>query len=124
MANADHVKTFRLFELSRAESTGKNFQLGDWEKEHLQTCAECQGVVDVFRRQFEGWESAALESTARFSFGDRVEIVGPGEHHGKHGVIVKIVESRSGDFVHRYHVRFSDGTEYTFFGFEISQEAA
>jgi hypothetical protein len=53
-----------------------------------------------------------------------VEIVGPGEHHGKHGVIVKIVESRSGDFVHRYHVRFSDGTEYTFFGFEISQEAA
>src|SRR5262249_19036345 len=125
MPNTDHVKTFRLFELSRAESTGKDFQLRDWEKEHLRACAECQGVVDVFRRQFEGQDSTRSDlSTARFSVGDHVEVVGPGDHEGKHGVIVEVLESQSGDFVYRYRVQFDEGTSHTFFGFELHQEAA
>jgi hypothetical protein len=125
MPNTDHVKTFRLFELSQADSAGKDFQLRDWEKEHLQVCAECQGIVHVFRRQFEGqdWESSDM-STARFSAGNHVEIIGPGNHVGKHGIIVDVVESQAGDFVYRYRVQFDDRTLHTFFGFELRQEAA
>jgi hypothetical protein len=56
--NADHIKAFRLFELSRAESVGKDFQLEPWEEDHLQGCAECRGVVEIFTGQFKGRNSS------------------------------------------------------------------
>src|SRR4051812_46059980 len=52
MPDADHIKAFRLFDLSKAETSGERFQLADWESEHLRQCAECQGVAEVFARQF------------------------------------------------------------------------
>ena len=125
MTDADHVKAFRLFESSRAESIGKDFQLEAWEKQHLQQCAECRGVVDVFARQFKGRSitlpdrNSPPTSTLRFHVGEKIQIVGPGDHHGKQGTVTKIVEPRTGDFVYRYEVHLSDGTSALFFGFEI-----
>jgi hypothetical protein len=123
--DADHVKAFRLFELSRAENAGKDFQLEAWEKQHLQQCAECRGVIGVFARQFKGRSISLPDrnspptATQRFNAGDQIEIVGPGEHHGKKGTVTKVLEPRTGDFVYRYEVRLEDGTSGLFFGFEI-----
>jgi hypothetical protein len=125
VSDADHVKAFRLFELSRAESIGKDFHLEAREKRHLQQCAECRGVVDVFARQFKGRSiilpdrNSPPTATQRFNVGDTIQIVGPGDHHGKQGTVTKIVEPRTGDFVYRYEVRIEDGTSGLFFGFEI-----
>ena len=125
MTDADHVKAFRLFDVSRAESIGKDFQLEAWEKQHLQQCAECRGVIDVFARQFKGRSivlpdrNSPPTATQRFNVGDPIQIVGPGNHHGKRGTVTKIVEPRTGDFVYRYEVHFLDGTSGLFFGFEI-----
>ena len=58
-------------------------------------------------------------STLRFHVGEKIQIVGPGDHHGKQGTVTKIVEPRTGDFVYRYEVHLSDGTSALFFGFEI-----
>ncbi|HYR82774.1 MAG TPA: hypothetical protein VE422_01700 [Terriglobia bacterium] len=55
----------------------------------------------------------------RFKIGDNIKVVGPGEHLGKQGVVVDVVEPSTGDFVYRYRVRFSDGTSPRFFGFEL-----
>jgi len=63
MTDADHIKAFRLFELSHAESVGKDFQLDEWETEHLLGCAECRGVYEVFVRQLKG--RAPLSADAR-----------------------------------------------------------
>jgi uncharacterized protein YwbE len=41
-----------------------------------------------------------------------------GSYKGKQGVVV-YVTAHSGDFVHRYEVRLSDGTITRFFGFEL-----
>ena len=125
MTDADHVKAFRLFELSRAESIGKDFQLEAWEKQHLRQCAECRGVVDVFARQFKGRSinlpdrNSPPTATLRFNVGDQIQIVGPSDYHGKQGTVTKIIEPRTGDFVYRYEVHFLDGTSSLFFGFEI-----
>jgi hypothetical protein len=123
--NADHIKAFRLFELSRAESVGKDFQLEPWEEEHLQDCAECRGVVEIFRRQFEGRPSLLPDrsgppaGTQRFNVGDQVKVIGPGDHTGNLGVVSRVVNPTTGDFVYRYQVHFLDGGSHTFFGFEI-----
>jgi hypothetical protein len=123
--NADHIKAFRLFELSRAESVGKDFQLEPWEEEHLQGCAECRGVVEIFTRQFKGRPSLLPDrsspptGTQRFNVGDQVKVIGPGDHMGKPGVVTKVVNPTTGDFVYRYRVHFLDGGTDTFFGFEI-----
>ena len=91
MTNAYHVKAFRLFELQRAESEKKHFRLEAWEQQHLQECAECQSVVEVFARQFDGQpvpsadRSCTPSGTPRFKRGDHVRIVSPGEHHAKSG---------------------------------------
>jgi len=123
----DHLKTFRLFELSRAESIGKDFQLEAWEKRHLQKCVECRGVIDVFARQFKGRpfvlpdRTSPPNATPRFNVGDRVKIVGPGDHLGQNGVVMDVVEPTTGDFVYRYRVHFPDGSSHLFFGFEIER---
>ena len=127
VTNAGHVETFRLFELSRAEGMGKDFRLDHWERVHLEQCDECRNVIDEFQRQFEG-QAQPLNSARqkfapdRFCVGDQVQIVGPGSHGGKHGVVVDVVESKTGDFVYRYSVRLEDGTSDTFFGFELCRE--
>ena len=54
----------------------------------------------------------------RFRIGDQVIVVGPGPEKGNEGEVIRVVEG-SLDFVHRYHVRFSDRTWATFFGFEL-----
>ena len=123
MTGADHIKAFRLFELSHAESVGKDFQLDDWEREHLQACAECRGVREVFLRQLKGRAplspDARALATPRFNVGDDVQVVVPGEHMGKQGVVTKVVESKTGDFIYRYQVHFVTGGSDMFFAFEI-----
>jgi len=54
----------------------------------------------------------------RFKVGDEVIVVGLGSYKGKEGVVVHVT-AHSGDFVHRYEVRLSDGTVTRFFGFEL-----
>jgi len=54
----------------------------------------------------------------RFKIGDEVIVVGLGTYRGKRGVVVHVT-AHSGDFVHRYEVRLSDGTIIRFFGFEL-----
>jgi len=56
--------------------------------------------------------------TPRFKIGDEVIVVGLGSYKGKEGVVVHVT-THSGDFVHRYDVRLSDGTVTRFFGFEL-----
>src|SRR5438132_14360241 len=125
VTNADHIKAFRLFELSRAESIGKDFQLKPWEKERMQQCAECRGVVEVFARQFKGTSLILLNrdrpptTTQRFKVGDHVKITGPDERKGKRGVVTAVVEPKAGDLVYRYRVHFLDGGSDVFFGFEL-----
>src|SRR5437870_1828746 len=50
MTDTLHVKAFRLFDRSKAELSGEDFQLKDWEQEHLQGCEESQEVLAVFVR--------------------------------------------------------------------------
>jgi hypothetical protein len=125
MTNADHLKAFRLFELSRAESEGKNFELEVWEHEHLRKCAECRGVVEVFARQFKGRplqlpdRNSPPEVAQRFKAGDNVEIIGPGDHHLRRGTVTQVHEPTAGDFVYRYQVDFEHGGSAIFFGFEL-----
>jgi hypothetical protein len=124
VTDADHIKAFRLFELSRAESVGKDFQLEPWEEEHLRQCAECRGVVEIFTRQFKGRSplpdrARPPAATQRFQLGDEVKVIGPGNHTRKRGVVTKVIKSRAGDFVYRYQVQFVEGGSSTFFGFEI-----
>jgi hypothetical protein len=54
----------------------------------------------------------------RFKTGDEVIVVGLGSYKGKQGVVVRVT-AHSGDFVHRYEVRLSDGAITRFFGFEL-----
>jgi hypothetical protein len=123
MTDAGHIKAFRLFELSHAESVGKDFHLDDSEKDHLQRCAECRGVYEVFVRQLKGRAQLSAEArgpaSPRFNVGDHVEVVVPGEHLGKQGIVTKVVESKTGDFIYRYQVHFIGGGSDMFFAFEI-----
>jgi len=123
MTVAGHIKAFRLFELSHAESVGKDFQLDHSEKDHLQRCAECRGVYEVFVRQLKGRAQLSAEgrvpTSPRFNVGDHVEVVVPGEHLGKQGIVYKVIESRTGDFIYRYQVQFRAGGSDTFFAFEL-----
>jgi len=128
VTNADHIKAFRLFELSRAENVGKDFQLEPLEEEHLQECAECRGVVEVFARQFKGTSlllpdrDSPPTATQRFKVGDHVKIIGPDNRKGKRGVVTAIAEPKTGDFVYRYRVHFHDGGSDMFFGFELEAD--
>ncbi|HYR41628.1 MAG TPA: hypothetical protein VER98_01285 [Terriglobia bacterium] len=55
----------------------------------------------------------------RFAVGDRVIAVGPGnQHHGQSGVVVEVVQANP-DYIYRYRVQFSEGSTWTFFGFEL-----
>jgi hypothetical protein len=125
MTDADHIKALRLFELSRAEDAGKDFRLETWEHEHLQQCAECRRVVDVFARQFKGASlplpkrDTAPTASQRFGVGDHVKIVGPDQRREKRGVVTAVAKPKTGDFVYRYRVAFLDGGSDTFFGFEL-----
>jgi hypothetical protein len=51
--DSEHVKAFRLFDKCQAEASGNDFQLKDWEDEHLQGCRECQELSVVFARLFK-----------------------------------------------------------------------
>jgi len=55
----------------------------------------------------------------RFKLSDPVMVTVPGTHKGKLGTVVEIVQSSSGDFIHRYRVRLGEGNIETFFGFEL-----
>jgi hypothetical protein len=129
MTNADHVTAFRLFELSRAESEGKDFHLEVWEQGHLRECAECRGVVEVFARQFKGRplvlpdRNSPPAAAQRFKPGDHVQIIGPGDYHSKNGTVTEVIEPKAGDFVYRYRVDFLDGAPANFFGFELDLTA-
>ena len=59
----------------------------------------------------------------RFKVGDAVRIVGPDANRGQKGVVFQ-VSGHSGDFVHRYHVQFSDGSRGKYFGFELESDLA
>jgi hypothetical protein len=110
-----------LFNLSQAESSGKDLQLQDSEIEHLQQCDECQAVVAVFVRLLRKRPASSLPSSnpiPRFNVGDGVAVTGPGPHRGKQGLVVEITEG-AGDFVYRYRVRFPEGQSENFFGFEL-----
>jgi hypothetical protein len=56
--------------------------------------------------------------TPRFKVGDQVTVVSPVFQKGKQGGVVEVIEGVL-DYVHRYHVRFEDGTWGRFFGFEL-----
>ena len=49
MAESDHIKPLRLFDLSQAEN---DFRLSEEERQHLHVCEECQDILAVFARQF------------------------------------------------------------------------
>jgi hypothetical protein len=123
MTDAGHIRAFRLFELSHAESVGKDFHLDDSERDHLQRCAECRGVYEVFVRQLKSLGQPAANTrgpaSPRFHVGDHVEVVVPGEHLGKQGIVSKVIESKTGDFIYRYQVDFVGGGSDIFFAFEI-----
>ena len=124
MTDADHVKAFRLFELASAGTVGKDFQLQIWEKEHVQLCAECRGVLDVFENQLKRQlPLPAGVPVRRFNVGDHVEIIGPGAHNKKRGLVTEVREPQTGDFVYRYRVYFATGGADTFFGFELESAA-
>jgi len=54
----------------------------------------------------------------RFKVGDEVVVVCPGADRGKLGIVIYVTD-HLGDFVHRYHVQFADGTSRKCFGFEL-----
>ena len=56
----------------------------------------------------------------RFNLGNRVIVTVPGVHRDRNGVVVEVIQPSSGD-VYRYRVRFTDGTDTTFFGFELKE---
>jgi hypothetical protein len=125
MTDAGHIRAFRLFELSHAESVGKDFHLDDSERDHLQRCAECRGVYEVFVRQLKSRGQPTANNTrgpatARYNVGDQVEVVVPGEHFGKQGMVSKVIESKTGDFIYRYQADFVGGGSDIFFAFEIA----
>ena len=51
MSDANHIKPFRLFDRVQGDSSGRGFELTEWEREHLQACEECRGLEAFFRRQ-------------------------------------------------------------------------
>ena len=55
----------------------------------------------------------------RFDVGEPVQVTVPGNHKGKVGAVVEVIQSPSGDFIYRYRVRFPNGNVKTFFGFEL-----
>jgi hypothetical protein len=50
--------------------------------------------------------------------GDGVLVTVPGMYRERPGMVVEVIQPRSGD-VYRYRVRFTDGTTASFFGFEL-----
>ena len=54
----------------------------------------------------------------RFNVGDHVKIVSPHRHADMRGVVAQVIESPR-DVVHRYEVRFSDGSSTKCFGVEL-----
>jgi hypothetical protein len=44
----DHIKTLRLFDLARAETSDSPFSVEEWEEEHLFQCLECQDKLEMF----------------------------------------------------------------------------
>jgi hypothetical protein len=61
-----------------------------------------------------------LPNGPRFEVGDEVTMIAPGTQAGKAGVVVEILEPKTGDYVYRYRVRFMDGDSGNFFGFELT----
>jgi hypothetical protein len=59
-----------------------------------------------------------LRRVPRFGVGDDVKVIGIDAQKGKLGVVVRVVVSHR-DFVHRYDVRFSDGSTSRYFGFQL-----
>lgn len=64
-----------------------------------------------------------LPDQPKFKAGDRVVVVGPGAYRERRGVIAEVLR-HSGDYVYRYRVRFTDGGNQQFFGFELAPAEA
>jgi len=64
------------------------------------------------------WVGDSQPPGPRFNVGDRVVVIGLGVHRGEQGSIIQVLNHR-GDFVYRYQVRLDEGTQATFFGFEL-----
>lgn len=47
-----HLKSLRLFELSKTLTNDSNLTATPEEKEHLRHCSECQHAVGLFARTF------------------------------------------------------------------------
>ncbi len=47
-----HLKSLRLFELSKTLTNDSNLTVTPEEQEHLRHCSECQHVVGLFARTF------------------------------------------------------------------------
>ena len=62
--------------------------------------------------------SGATAVTPLFRVGDQVRVLGPGPRKGSSGVVIEVITG-SLDYVHRYLVRFDDGTTIKYFGFEL-----
>jgi hypothetical protein len=58
----------------------------------------------------------------RFAVGDEVRTIGPGApaRGMRHGKIIEIIEGK-GNPTFRYRVRFEDGSDGTYFGFELDR---
>ena len=74
-------------------------------------------VGDRFQRLAKQSEPTP-RPVARFTAGDRVQVVGIDVNRGRPGIVFRVVESPA-DFVHRYEVRFSDGAVTRYFGFQL-----
>lgn len=59
----------------------------------------------------------------RFKVGDHVVVLNPVSDRGKLGVVIHVSE-HAGDFVHRYSVKFDDGSSKRYFGFELDPTLA
>jgi hypothetical protein len=92
--------------------------------ENIRLKSDDNGAPDVqcqimYTYLWEGTMGIDLSSNhpARFKPGDLVQVVGPGPRSRDEGEVVDVV--RGFDYIHRYHVRFSDGSSARFFGFEL-----
>jgi len=65
-----------------------------------------------------GNRSDSHRAAPRFQEGDQIRVVGPDPNSGRQGVVIHVLE-REHDFVHRYDVRFLDGTTSRYFGFQL-----
>jgi hypothetical protein len=87
-------------------------------------CPNHPGLTTIWKSTVDdnavrlGKPQASEYRTPRFAVGDQIIFVGLGPKSGKQGDVIEVIDG-SLDYVHRYHVRLSDGTWIRCFGFEL-----